>query len=279
MHELSSIRLYTYPKERGEPSISVHCQILETFLRVCRHRNYQINFAQDHPRHHRPVGSHRHIIQFLAERESIFDLDARLTATQRADSRAWEIYLLEGPFHAAVTRTRLEYPENYAKLKEDIRLAVGREFPSFAQPFVDFLPLARAARNSFKGPQTSQTPGALNLIRLTKASSRSSRKETENIIQESIANLAERLNTSEDTFFFHGSKPSTIDCTIYGFLVHALRMRSNPELNQAILSNEVLCNYIRWSTTFWFPEYEVILRMVTRKAVILDSTSISPYQI
>jgi len=262
----STIQFHTFKKEYGEPSVQGLSQKLETFFRVCKLVNYDVNFTATHTGHvpnvkgkqllPRPyiivagkiavVDMHLSVIQYLSENGVVRDLDAGLTSLQRADSRAWQAYL-QGPPHDSILWTRFGYPENRDMLREDLReVAVETSAPTwFGQ------------KSSF-----SRSVGIVQRSLIERGPGKRSRAEVDRTIQEFVTNITEKLNASPGRFF-HGSEPTTIDCALYGFLVSALRMKSNPTFTKTVLANRVLRDYIARGTRLWFPEYKGILEMVT----------------
>jgi len=182
------------------------------------------------------------------------DLDARLTGSQKADSRAWFAYL-HSFFLPVIFWTRFGYPGNEEALKEDF---LGKEWSKLSW---------------FK--RVIWFPAFMNRIKkkLGRGMARCSREEVDGIIQEFVKNLSEKLDASGD--FFHGPDPSMIDCTIYGFLVSALRMKSNPGFTKAILGNEILRAYLVYTTKLWFPEYKGILEMLSSVEVDVTASASS----
>jgi len=248
----SPVQLFVFQKETEEPSGSAFCQKLETYFRVCDFKDYKVKFTAPPkaPKGKLPyiivdgktIADSHFIIRYFTENGKMRDLDANLTAFQRADSRAWQGYLEEF-IYPATGWTRFGYPENYVHLKEE---AVGKA-PWFVRVLI-FPLVGRNVRKSL----------------IAHGVGRHSRQEVDGIIKECVHNLAERLNTSQGKFF-HGSEPTLIDCTIYGVLVNVLRMKSNPGFTEAVLANHVLCEYVAHGTRLWFPEYKGIIEMLSSK--------------
>jgi glutathione S-transferase len=253
----AAIQFFVFQKETDEPSGSGYCQKLETFFRVCDFKDYEVKFTATSkaPKgklpyiivDNKPVADSHFIIRYLIQNGKMRDLDANLTPLQRAESRAWQAYVEELVYPAAVW-TRFGYPENYPTLKEEL---VGKA-PWFVKTLI-FPLIGRKIRKGFIGHGIA----------------RHSREEVDGTIEEFVNHLAERLRSSASTptsggrgGFFHGSEPTVIDCTIYGLLANALRMKSNPGFTKAILAHEVLREYIARGTKLWFPEYKAILKIV-----------------
>jgi len=250
----STIQFYVFQKGAEEPSGSGYCQKLETFFRICDFKDYEVKFTAP-PKapkgklpyivvDGKPVADSHFIIRYLIKDGKMRDLDASLTPLQKAESRAWQGYL-EELIYPAATWTRFGYPENYEVLQQDNSIAKA--------PWIVRTVIFPLIGRQVRGSLVSHGVG------------RHSREEVDGVLEEAAANLAEKLGASSGEFF-HGSEPTIVDCTVYGFLVNALKMKSNPGFTKAILKHKVLCDYVGRGTKLWFPEYKGIMEMVTNDA-------------
>jgi len=248
----AEIQLCVFEKKFEEPSGSGYCQKLETFFRACEYTKYEVvhSTISKAPKGKLPfiildgkqhIADSHFIIRHLIREGRIKDLDkeAGLTPIQRAESRAWQAYMEELVYPAAVW-TRFAYPENFEILKQEVFNSV----PILIRWIL--LPVIKSrVRKGLIGHGVG----------------RHSREEVDSIIEDFVENLTTRLHASNGDFF-HGKSPSVIDCVVYGNLVNALQMKSNPTYTKLILSKEILKAYIARGTRLWFPEYTGILEMV-----------------
>jgi hypothetical protein len=167
------------------------------------------------------------------------DTEAGLTTVQRAESRAWQAYIEELVYPATVW-TRFAYPENWEVMKKE----PFNKIPVYVRWFFRMIIRYRVKKGL-----------------IGHGLGRHTREEVDSILEDCVENLSVRLEVNEG-MFLHGKKASTIDCVVYGFLVNAIKERSNPELTSLILEREVLRRYVSRGTRLWFPEYTGILEMV-----------------
>jgi glutathione S-transferase len=243
------IQLCVFEKKHDEPSSSGFCQKLETFFRACDYSDYESKFTTGlkAPKgklpyiiiDDKPIADSHFIIQYLIKEQKIKDLDAGLTPVQRAESRAWQAYIEELVFPAAVW-TRVAYPENLPIVREEL----FSNLPVIIKQLVQWL-----------------IPRKLKSGLVAHGVGRHSREEVDSILEDFTKNLDARLKGSSGPFF-HGATPTIIDCVIYGFLTSGLGMRSNPSYSRFILESEELSRYVARCTRLWFPEYTHILEMV-----------------
>jgi hypothetical protein len=256
----ATIQLCVFEKRNDEPSGSSYCQKLETYFRACDYRDYENKFTVPFvaPKgklpyiiiDNKPIADSHFIIRYLIREGKIRDLDADagLTPVQRAESRAWQAYIDELIYPATVC-SRFSTPENWTILKEE---AFGK-LPFFLKWIIPSIIYSRVSKGL-----------------IGHGVGRHTKEEVNSILEDYIQNLCVRLEAS-DGVFFHGKSASLIDCVVYGSLVNALKMRSNPELTKLILPREVLRKYISYCTHLWFPEYTGILEMVGDGNSVLTS--------
>jgi len=274
------IQLHVCTKKYEEPSPNTACQILETFFRACgESEEYELYFAPPN-KHKRSESSAKEnlpfkkpyvvlegktavgdipfikgatrdphtIIRYLIQNGKMRNLDVGLTPLQLADSNAYQAYMEQLLARSIITWF---YPENYAFFKHLLRKASNSWF---ARTFVVPFRAARHRNRLVKGRKREFEEGGASREKLSK------------VIQSIITHLGERLNTPPGSGrFFHGSQPTTVDCTIYGILVWLLRTCSylpNPEVTYLILANRSVREYIAYATRSWFPEYREVLKMV-----------------
>ena len=252
----AEIQLCVFEKKFEEPSGSGYCQKLETFFRACEYTKYEVvhSTISKAPKGKLPfiildgkqhIADSHFIIRHLIREGRIKDLDqeAGLTPVQLAESRAWQAYIEELVYPAAGW-TRFAYPENFEILKQEAFAKVPIPIRWILIPRV---------KSRVKKSLIIQGVG------------RHSQEEVDSIIEDFVENITARLHASNGEFF-HGKSPSVIDCVMYGNLVNALRMKSNPAYIKLILSKEILKAYIACGTRLWFPEYAGILEMVKDQA-------------
>lgn len=272
MAETYKIDVHCVPKEPDQPSPSGFCQKLETVFRASGFTDYQLKFSYPHqgPKGKVPwivlhtssitlsdgsqskagsetIADSHFITQHLVKQGIIPDLDAGLTASQKADSRAWQAYTEELNY-TAIVWTRWFIPSNFQIMR--------RVFSSVP------IPIRWILEWFIYGRVKAATYAA--------GVGRHSKEEIISIMERWVGDLRDHF-VEKDTPWFHGDKPTYIDCVLYGMLANVLGQECNPEITAMILSGngvgkdkggEVLRDYVKRGTKLWFPEYEQILRVV-----------------
>ncbi|RPB15173.1 hypothetical protein P167DRAFT_483078 [Morchella conica CCBAS932] len=247
------INFYGFPQPVNGPSPSGYCQKLETFLRATGFTDYTLRTVQpiSAPKGKLPyielfkdgektdtIADSHFIVRELIEKGVVPDPDSRLTAAQRADTRAWQAWT-EELLYPVVVYQRWCIPTNFY-----------------------------ASRSILPGPWPLQWLFGFYLKRnITNAMwangfGRHSDEERERLVREWAEGLEARL---EGTEFFHGSEPTLIDMILCGFLQNAIGQPGNPELLKLVLGSERLKKYTAVLTRKWFPEYEGVLEVVSKR--------------
>lgn len=165
------------------------------------------------------------------------DLDAGLSDSEKADSRAWQAWT-EELVYPALCHTRWLRPENFAIMSENISV------PWLLKPI-----LARYFRYRIGSALYGHGVG------------RHSDEEIDILLKEYVDALENRLEGRE---WLHGSKVSSIDIVVYAFLVNAVGEKGNPGYTKLILGRLRIKELIRRGTKLWFPEYEGVLEEVEK---------------
>ena len=107
-----TLQFYAFQKPYDQPSASGYCQKLETFFRATDFRDYEPHFTLPFraPKGKLPyvvfegqtIPDSHFIVQHLVKTKKVPDLDASLTPSQRAETRAWQAYVEELIYPAAV---------------------------------------------------------------------------------------------------------------------------------------------------------------------------------
>lgn len=167
----------------------------------------------------------------------IKDLDAELSESEKADSRAWQAWT-EELVYPALCHTRWLRPENWKIMAANI-----------PAPWIIQSVLSRYFRYRVGTALYGHGVG------------RHSDEEIDVLLKEYVDALEKRLEGRE---WFHGGKMSGIDVIVYAFLVNAVGEKGNPEYTKLILSREKIRDVIIRGTKMWFPEYEDILEEVQK---------------
>lgn len=121
------IILYGFAKIKDHPSPSGFCQKLETFLRYTSVKYVLKNSLPSRaPKGKLPyiyddkkiVADSHFIIEYLVQKGTVPDLDAKLTANQKSDSRAFQAYM-EELIYPCVLKERWLEEENYQKMRQE----------------------------------------------------------------------------------------------------------------------------------------------------------------
>lgn len=248
-----SLKLYGFSKAVNAPSFSGFCQKLETFLRATEFTAYTLHDAtpRSAPKGKIPYIQYTHtdgttdtladshmIVRYLVEGEIVRDLDAALSAAQRADSRAWQAWTEELVYLLIVTE-RWSKPENFAATKTALRVS------AWVLPF-----FAWYMRRAIFSGMWSNGVG------------RHTDEERARLAREYFEGLDARL---EGRDYFHGSEPTAIDTVLYGFLSNIVSGPGNPETTAFVLGSERLRRYTMRLTRKWFPEYEELIEVLEKK--------------
>lgn len=177
------------------------------------------------------------IVRYLVETEIVRDLDATLSAAQRADSRAWQAWTEEFVYMLILTE-RWSKPENFAATKTALGMS------AWILPFVAWY-LRRAIRS----------------LMWSNGIGRHTDEERAGLAREYFEGLDARL---EGRDYFHGSEPTAIDTVLYGFLSNIVSGPGNPETTSFVLGSERLRRYMTRLTRKWFPEYEELIEVLEK---------------
>lgn len=180
------------------------------------------------------------IIRYLVDAGLSRDLDAELTAVQRAESRAWQVYM-EEMVYPCVVYERWMIKENYDTISQTAFAAI---------PWL-LIPLVAA----YFHRRISQ---GLN----GKGVGQHSVEEVRSILRGAVDDFAARLEGH--TFFHDTAKATGIDVIIYAFLSNSLDCPANPFFSQLVLSKTSLVRFVRLMTETLFPEYERLLALVSK---------------
>ena len=244
-----SIQFYHYDKPVNEPSPSGYCQKLETYLRAASYKDYTLigslpftapkgklpYIILTHGASTTPIADSHFILKHLIQTGVVKDLDAGLSDSEKADSRAWQAWT-EELVYPALCHTRWLRPENFATMSENVPV------PWVLKPI-----LARYFRYRISSALYGHGVG------------RHSDEEIDILLKEYVDALENRLEGRE---WFHGSKLSGVDVVVYAFLVNAVGEKGNPGYTKLILGRSRIKELIRRGTKLWFPEYEGVLEEV-----------------
>lgn len=245
-----TITLYGFEHKLSEPSVSGFCQKLETFFRAA---GVAYKFEKAVPfsapkgklpyialevpgRPKETIPDSHFIIRRLVSSGIAKDLDASLTPSQKAESRAFQAWT-EDSAYPAIVLTRWTRPANYRIIKADLPVS---------EPIKTLLCwyLSRRICSALDGHGVA----------------RHSNAEVDLLIEEWVEGVDTRLETGK--YFHDGNEPTLVDVMLYGFLVNTLSQRSNPEVNLMLLKKPKIKEYVVRLTRMWFPEYEDYLKVV-----------------
>eukprot|EP01117_Protostelium_nocturnum_P018062 TRINITY_DN7474_c0_g1_i1.p1 TRINITY_DN7474_c0_g1~~TRINITY_DN7474_c0_g1_i1.p1 ORF type:complete len:254 (+),score=81.45 TRINITY_DN7474_c0_g1_i1:59-820(+) len=243
--------LFGFAKRENEPSFSFYCHKLETFFRMTgtsyKHQATNANAAPKgklpYINHDGKVVADSHFcIRYCIENGLCKDLDAGLSASQRADSRAWQTYL-EELVYVCVVRERWFINENYNVIYEE---ALGG-VPWMIRPALGWY-LRRSIMNSI----------------YTAGVGRHSEEEVESIMKRAVDDLDSKVSSIGDNYFHGTDEPTEIDAIVYGFISNALQTYSNPRTACLILAKPSLVQYTKRITLKYFPEYHPLLERIEK---------------
>jgi glutathione S-transferase len=240
-------------KKPNIPSSSGFCQKLETFLRFSgisydlrdtypfKAPKGKVPYAEiTHDGRTVTVPDSHFIVLYLIEHDLIKDPDvlADLTATQKAESRAFQAYV-EEVLYSAIVQDRWHPDENYAITARE----VFGDMPWPLRPVMSWFIRRRVTTTLYAG-----------------GIGRHSQEEVRFLQKEAFEALEARFAGHK---YFHGDeRPSRIDLTVYGFLANILATEGNPYFTSMVMKSMVLRSFVKQMTTSLFPEYEELLRKV-----------------
>ncbi len=238
------ITLYQFAPTWGIPNLSHFCVKVETYLRITE-LVYEVvetlplkaplgklPYIEDQGN---KIADSRLIIRYLQTQYGTA-LDAHLTDVEQATTRAWQ-RLIEEHLYWVSMYTRWSYTDiNWQKNKQ----AIFNVLPTLARHGV-----ARVYRYLIKKQIRGQGIGRL----------------TDNDIfalaNEDISALAVFLGEKN---YFMGMKPTTIDATVYGFLINIIACPIESPLKDYVLEHKNLVEYCQRMQKRYFPECgEIIL--------------------
>lgn len=246
------IQLYIFKSKAGAPNGSPFCQKMETFLRATGIR-YEVKYTLNSSAPKKklpyitidgdtanPLPDTHFIIKHLVQSRIAPDLDAPLSAAERADSRAWQAWT-EELIANTVAYTKWIVDENYPTCRDET--LVG-----FAWP-IRYL-LGAYVRWGISSALWGQGVG------------RHSEKEVRSLMQEWVDGLDAKLDDGREWFFGLG-QPTIVDVTLYAFLANGVGgTKADPLFTHNICEKARLRAYIRRCTEAWFPEYKELLDTV-----------------
>jgi hypothetical protein len=252
-----SLQLFCFQKRHEEPSPSGYCQKLEAFLRATNYTDYTLTFQLpmtapkgklpyitipdgNNPNNILTIPDSFFIVRHLIENDHVRDPDAGLTASQRADSLAFQGWT-ENHIYPAVVHTRFMRPENFAVMRSKMLV-----------PWPFKYPVAYYMRYLVSKAMWAQGVG------------RHSDAEIDIIIRGWTDAIEVRLAESPNGLFYETKEgePTMLDIVIFGFLANMLGETANPEVTAMILSGKHTRLFIATLTKRWFPEYKDLLEMV-----------------
>lgn len=231
------IRLYQFPRFFGLPNASPFCVKVECWLRMTgiEYQNVWVTNPSKLPRGKAPVIEHDGrvipdstlIIEYL-EKHFATHLDAQLNARERAAAHAFGRMLEERSYWVLV----------YSRWVDE------RGWPTLKQTFFGSMPpLVRdlVAAMMRRRVHTMLRGHGLGL------------HDAEAVYALGAADLQALSNWLADGAFLMGDEPSTVDATVYGFVVNALHSMQTP-LSLAAHSHTNLAAYCERMRARYFPE-------------------------
>jgi glutathione S-transferase len=239
------ITLYTAPPLWGLPSMSPACLKLETWLRIAKIPYQAVtvsasNFEQA-PKGKIPFieyqgkffGDSSLIIEMLKQTEGI-DLDANLSASERAISLAFRRMLKENTYWGAVY-IRYGIEENWQQYRKVLANILFPDTPETEwSEFIEGLREISAAQLDNQGM------------------GRHSAEEITQIICADIQALSDFL---ADKSFFMGEQPTTLDATAYGYIGNFIKAPYQSPMVDYILQCSNLCTHSEQMTQQFFSEF------------------------
>jgi glutathione S-transferase len=229
------ITLRQPPAAWGLPNMSPFCVKLETYLRMAN-IEYRVKGAdiKKAPKGRVPyievdgirMGDTTLIIDYLKKKHGDH-LDSELTEEQKALSLAVQS-MVEERLYFAVAWLRWSDEKSFAYVRE-VFLKV---FPPVIGHYI-----VKVIRKSF-----------FNIVR-AQGMGQHTREEIVEFAKRDLKSLSVLLG---DRTFFNGEKPTTIDATLYGFLVHGMWVPWDNEVKEYTLSLKNLEAYcLRMEQRYW----------------------------
>ena len=248
------ITLYTTPSLWGLPSISPACMELKTWLGMAKLPYKTAIVTADNielaPKGKVPfidyqgklVGDATLIIEMLKQTEGI-DLDARLTATERAISLAFRRMLKENTYWGGV-HIRYGMEENWQGYREVVAQALFPDTPTEAwEPFI------KEFRQIILSQMYSHGMG---------------RHSREEIIQITCADFQALSDFLADKPFFMGDEPTTLDATAYAYVGNFIKPPYGSPIVDYILRVQNICQHYERMNQRFFSNSEALLRSADR---------------
>jgi glutathione S-transferase len=246
------IQLYIFRSKDGAPNGSPFCQKMETFLRAAKVQ-YEVEYTLNSsaPKRKLPyitidndaanaLPDTHFIIKHLVESRIAPDLDAPLSAVERADTRAWQAWTEELIANTAAY-TKWIVDENYRTSRDETLAALAWPIRYLLGAYV---------RWKISGALWGQGVG------------RHSEKEVRSLMQEWVDGVNAKLEDGRE-WFFGLEQPTTIDVILYAFLANGVGgTKADPLFTHSICEKTRLRAYIRRCTEAWFPEYQKLLDTV-----------------
>jgi len=232
------MKLYQFAPVWGIPNLSHFCVKIETYLRMTD-RPYEVvetlplkaplgklPYLEDRGR---TIPDSRLIIRYL-QTEYGDALDARLTLSERAAAKAWQ-RLIEEHLYWVSMYTRWCYDE--ANWRQNKR-AIFSVLPVVVRDGVAWV-YRRAIRRQIYGQGT----GRLSTDAIFA------------LAAEDVSALAAFLDEKD---YFMGSSPTTIDASVYGFLIDIIGCPIESPLKDHIFEQKNLAAYCQRMQDRYFPE-------------------------
>jgi len=236
------ITLYTSPSLWGLPSISPACMELETWLRMAQLPYNPVIVTTDNlelaPKGKVPfidyqgklIGDATLIIEMFEEKEGI-DLDANLTATERAISLAFRRMLKENTYWGGI-HIRYNMEENWRHYREVVANIL---FPD--APIETWEPFIKEFQKTILSQMYSHGMG---------------RHSAEEIVQITRADFQALSDFLADKPFFMGDEPTTLDATAYAFVGNFIKPPYTSPIVDYVLQRSNLCEHYERMTQNFF---------------------------
>ncbi|MFW5443771.1 MAG: glutathione S-transferase family protein [Methylococcaceae bacterium] len=232
------ITLYQFSPVWGIPNLSHFCVKVETYLRMTG-VPYQVvaTLPLKAPRGKLPyiedkgnkIADSRFIIRYLQSQYGN-TMDDHLTDLERATAKAWQ-RLIEEHLYWLSMYTRWNYSDtNWLQNK----CAIFSGLPIFVRDCV-----ALAYRRLIKKQIYGQGTGRL------------SEENIDDLAAEDVSALAVFLANND---YFMGDIPSTVDATVYGFLINIIACPIESPLKNKVLEEKLLVAYCQRMQSRYFPE-------------------------
>lgn len=238
------ITLYTSPSLWGLPSISPSCMKLETWLRMAKLPYNPVIVTTDNfelaPKGKVPfidyqgklIGDATLIIEMFKQKEGI-DLDANLTATERAISLAFRRMLKENTYWGGI-HIRYNMEENWRHYREVIAKILFSDAPiEVWEPFI----------KEFRQTILSQMYGH-----------GMGRHSAEEIVQITCADFQALSDFLADKPFFMGDQPTTLDATAYAYIGNIIKPPYTSPIVDYVLQLSNLCQHYERMTQKFFAD-------------------------